>query len=327
MPDKKLLRLIDETGAVLDLDNSVIEKDYYVTKVIHALSDTENDYFRLVFSGGTCLAKAHKIVKRMSEDVDFKIHVKQAAENFSKTRRLKELKAFRRLIKENLMLSNLTIGDPIVRNEGQYSRIEIDYPDAFALEDNSGPAKSGLRSHILLEFTVSEVRLTVESLPIKSLIEDTLGNIKIFPFVQAQCISIEETAIEKWVGLTRRVMAIERGYHEDDATLIRHVYDLNAIIQANKIHSDFFMLAKEIIGNDARQFKNQYPEYFNNPVTEIKKSLALLKTKSVWHDRYQAFIENMVYENTADVTYGKAIDALEKLSQSVFDTLQNFKVV
>jgi hypothetical protein len=305
MPDKKLLRLIDETGAVLDLDNSVIEKDYYVTKVIHALSDTENDYFRLIFVGGTCLAKAHKIVKRMSEDVDFKIHVKQAAENFSKTRRLKELKAFRRLIKENLMLSNLTIGDPIVRNEGQYSRIEIDYPDAFALEDNSGPAKSGLRSHILLEFTVSEVRLTVESLPIKSLIEDTLGNIKIFPFVQAQCISIEETAIEKWVGLTRRVMAIERGYHD----------------------ADFFTLAKDIINHDARQFKNQHPEYFTNPVTEIKKSLALLKTKPVWHDRYQAFIENMVYENTADVTYGKAIDALEKLSQSVFDTLQNFKVV
>ena len=184
-------------------------------------------------------------------------------------------------------------------------------------DNNGGPANSGLRSHILLEFTVSEVRLSVENLPIKSLIEDTLENVVIFPFVQTQCISVEETAIEKWVGLTRRVVAIERGYHDDDDTLIRHVYDLNAIIQANKIHTDFFMLAKYIINNDARQFKKQHPEYSTNPVTEIKKTLALLKTKPVWKDRYQAFIESMVYENTADLTYNKAIAALEQLSHSV----------
>ncbi len=71
-----LTLLIDETGVALDLPSAVIEKDYYVTQVIHVLSDTENEYFRLVFAGGTCLAKAHKIVKRMSEDVDFKIQLK-----------------------------------------------------------------------------------------------------------------------------------------------------------------------------------------------------------------------------------------------------------
>lgn len=55
---------------------SIIEKDYYVTRVINALSGVENEYFRLIFAGGTCLAKAHKIVKRMSEDIDFKIQIK-----------------------------------------------------------------------------------------------------------------------------------------------------------------------------------------------------------------------------------------------------------
>jgi predicted nucleotidyltransferase component of viral defense system len=319
---KKLTELIRVTRQKINLTEVVIEKDYYVTQVIHALSGTENDYFRLVFSGGTCLAKAHKIVKRMSEDVDFKIQVKNTGLSFSKTRLLKELKEFRSLIKEKLMRPNLIVGDPVVRNEGQYSKIEIEYPNAFSVgssrigntNNKNSPISSGLRPHILLEFTLSNVRLSIENLPIKSLIEDTLENIAISPLVETQCVSVEETAIEKWVGLTRRVVAIERGYHDDDETLIRHVYDLSAITQANKIHTDFFMLAKDIIGNDAKQFKNQHPEYSTNPVTEIKQSLELLKAKPVWQDRYQVFIENMVYEDTADFTYDKAIVALEQLS-------------
>jgi len=64
----QLRTLIGTTSEILGLEDAVIEKDYYVTQIIHALSGTENDFFRLVFSGGTCLAKAHKIVKRMSED-------------------------------------------------------------------------------------------------------------------------------------------------------------------------------------------------------------------------------------------------------------------
>jgi hypothetical protein len=35
--------------------------------------------FALVFGGGTALARAHRIVRRMSEDVDFKIVPRPAA--------------------------------------------------------------------------------------------------------------------------------------------------------------------------------------------------------------------------------------------------------
>lgn len=53
---------------------------------------------------------------------------------------------------------------------------------------------------------------------------------------------MHETAIEKWEGLTRRIIAIERGYHYDDPSLIRHVYDLNAIESAEPIPENFLML-------------------------------------------------------------------------------------
>lgn len=101
MLDNKLLLLIDETSTALSLANSIIEKDYYVTQVIQAISNTENDYFRLVFAGGTCLAKAHKVVKRMSEDIDFKIQIKETVRSLSKSQCLKKLKEFRTLIKRS----------------------------------------------------------------------------------------------------------------------------------------------------------------------------------------------------------------------------------
>ena len=205
-------------------------------------------------------------------------------------------------------------GDPRVRNEGQYSRIEVVYPSLF-------PSNTNLRPHVLLEFTVSDVRLSIENLIIKTLIEETLEKVVIFSGSETQCVTIEETAIEKWVGLTRRIMAIERGYHHDDRTLIRHVYDLNAIKKKGKINDNFFDLARIIINRDANQFKNQHPEYANDPTSEIKRSLDLLKNKSLWKERYQIFLETMVYDNTTAVGYEAAIDVLEDLSEEVINSL------
>ena len=54
MPNKKELReLIEATRQHINLSEAVIEKDYYFTQVIHELSNVENEYFRLVFCGGT----------------------------------------------------------------------------------------------------------------------------------------------------------------------------------------------------------------------------------------------------------------------------------
>lgn len=95
MLDSSMFQYIETTANTLDLPESVIEKDYYVTQVIQSLSKIENEYLRLVFCGGTCLAKAHKVVQRMSEDVDFKIQRKSTTDGFSKSHLLKELKTFR----------------------------------------------------------------------------------------------------------------------------------------------------------------------------------------------------------------------------------------
>ena len=48
-----------------------VEKDVHVVRAIRAVASLDAAPFTLVFGGGTALARAHKIVQRMSEDVDF----------------------------------------------------------------------------------------------------------------------------------------------------------------------------------------------------------------------------------------------------------------
>ncbi len=314
MLNKKDLRdLIETTLLDIKLTGAAVEKDYYVTQVIHALSDIQNECFRLVFAGGTCLAKAHRIVDRMSEDIDFKIQINHE-KNFTRSRLIKELKKFRAQIKSSLAMTDLTTVEDAARNEGKYQRIILKYPHTY-------PISSTLRPDLLLEFTLSDIRLSVEDLSVKTIIENVLKKVTLFASPKIPCISVDETAIEKWVALTRRIVAIERNYHPDDSALVRHIYDLNSIIKANKINANFFTLAQSIIINDAKQFKNQHPEYSENPSAEIRESLALLKNKIIWKEHYEKFLEEMVYDSSTAIEYEKAIATIEDISNKIIDSL------
>ena len=245
----------------------------------------------------------------MSEDVDFKMQQK-SNEPFSKSRLKNELKEFRSLIRSVLALPDLSVINDLTRNEGKYQQISLKYPNSFSIG-------STLRPDIKAEFTFADILLPTNKLAVKTIIEDTLDNVSIFNPPSTSCVSIDETAIEKWVAITRRIMAIERGYEEDDKTLIRHVYDLNAINQANKINSNFGDHAKTVIASDGKQFKNQHPEYASDPIQEINRSLSLLKNNLAWKVRYEEFIEVMVYDNNNPIPYDEAINSLNRFTVKI----------
>ena len=79
MLNNKNQQLIEAASLELGISRYAVEKDYYVTQAISVITKIENESFELVFQGGTCLAKAHRIIKRMSEDCDFRIHLKPEA--------------------------------------------------------------------------------------------------------------------------------------------------------------------------------------------------------------------------------------------------------
>ena len=54
-------------------NTAVVAKDFHVVRAIRALAVLDATPFALIFGGGTALARAHKLVQRMSEDIDFKM--------------------------------------------------------------------------------------------------------------------------------------------------------------------------------------------------------------------------------------------------------------
>lgn len=70
-----------EHDLILDVRNEgltplppgIFEKDLLITEVLRTLVAVERDGIQLVFCGGTCLSKAHGLIERMSEDIDFKL--------------------------------------------------------------------------------------------------------------------------------------------------------------------------------------------------------------------------------------------------------------
>ena len=51
----------------------VVEEDWYVVKALAAIVAVDAAPFRLVFGGGTALSRAHRLIRRMSDDIDPKI--------------------------------------------------------------------------------------------------------------------------------------------------------------------------------------------------------------------------------------------------------------
>jgi predicted nucleotidyltransferase component of viral defense system len=63
---------LNEIATELGVNVSFIEKDWYACQALKAVSSIENEKFTIIFSGGTSLSKAHGLIQRFSEDLDFR---------------------------------------------------------------------------------------------------------------------------------------------------------------------------------------------------------------------------------------------------------------
>jgi predicted nucleotidyltransferase component of viral defense system len=64
--------LIHFASESLDIDEIYIEKDYWITRSLQRMSQNANTE-KVVFKGGTSLAKAYRLTRRFSEDIDIAV--------------------------------------------------------------------------------------------------------------------------------------------------------------------------------------------------------------------------------------------------------------
>lgn len=248
-----------------------VEKDWYVVRALVALMSINAAPFELIFAGGTGLARAHRLVRRMSEDVDLKI-VPTNAVPLSGNQQRSELGKLRDTVSSVLRAVGFEFdpSDPTHHRSRDQNRYMIYH---LPLKTGRG-SDLGLRPSIQIELTHTTLRRPSLMLPVASFVAEALGRSPELKSVA--CVSVTETAAEKLVALTRRIgMEVAGVSRNPDPTLVRHIYDLH-LIRARVIPREVATLAREIAVTDAAEFKTQYPAYYADIQGETRKALAAI---------------------------------------------------
>jgi len=263
---------------------ALVEKDWYVVKALAAISAAGITPFRLVFGGGTALSRAHRLINRMSEDIDLKIvsdgEVSRPA-----------LRDLRDVITNSLLEAGFEFDpkNPAHRESGNASRYTLYRLPYSAL----AKGRDGLRPEIQIETAVWPLHRPAVELPVISFIAEAF---KLPPEVAAiSCASIVEAVAEKFVALTRRAGAeLADAGGPRDSTLVRHVYDLH-VLRSHYDPAEAAMLAQMIMLADAKVYGHQFPAYRDDPVGETVRAVAGLGEDARFAIAYAAFLRDMVY--------------------------------
>ncbi len=279
------------------LATAVVEKDWHVVQAMRAITAVDARPFRLIFAGGTALARAHKLVQRMSEDVDFKVAPLDAAPQSGNQRRqlLGELRA---RITASLQAAGFAL-DPTderqlqSRDANAYTVYQLTYAQSQAVG-------SHLRPTLQVELSYAALRLPSVRLPVASFVAEAQRRAPEIPAID--CVNVTETAAEKLVALTRRsAMALLGLGHQNDPTLVRHLYDLH-MIRTQVDRPKLTELARVIAQQDAAEFKNQYPAYLADTAAESRRGLMFWTQPGAARRLYDNFVAAMVYGEQASFT-------------------------
>ncbi len=225
----------------------------------------------------------------MSEDIDFKLIV---PEGLSRNARSKKLKSLKHQLVANLVEAGFYVpADEIrARNENSFIAMNIYYKSCFA------PVAS-LRPEIKLELTARAPRLPTRSRTITTLLEEMV------PFnreaICLDCISVEETLVEKLVSFLRRTAEHRAGYSRGsyDNRLVRHLYDVYAIASVDPALLDDTLLEHfaVLVHEDARQFENQFPLFVEDPCGQMRLALSALELDHTFEKEYQALFQELFF--------------------------------
>lgn len=207
-----------------------IEKDYYVTMLLHLLSE-KMPY--IVFKGGTSLSKCHKVIQRFSEDIDITIDTQISQGDKKK-------------IKQALVSSADQLGMNIenldeTRSRRDYNRYVISYDSVLPL------ASDALSPAVLLETSYTAVSFPTVVLPVHSYIGDMMEKeapdfiekFMLLPF-SMKVQDIDRTLIDKIFAICGYYLQGKVQKHS------RHIYDIYKLLPLVPQDDSFKNLVHEV---------------------------------------------------------------------------------
>lgn len=275
----------------MKIDTVYVEKDYWVTYILHAIFSNEIGK-ETIFKGGTALSKS-KLIDRFSEDVDL-VLLRNEGESDSKMKT--KLKKISTLVGSIL---------PEVEIEGVTNKLGMIRKTAHTYRKEMAGDLGQIRDVIVLESTWLGNYEPFASRPLNSLVGEMMADTGqvataeeygMIPF-EANVLDTTRTFCEKIMSLVR--FSYTENPLEDLKKKIRHTYDLHKLLQDEKILEFFNSPAFEtmilkVANDDVAGFRNNNQWLANHP----GEALIFKDLESVWSElkpTYNSDFAKLVY--------------------------------
>lgn len=220
-----------------------LEKDFWVTEVLRgAANASASTGCSVIFKGGTSLSKAHRLIKRFSEDVDLIVVLSEGGAGSSDTK----LKVFVRAAEETTGVASATNSATVTK--GVKRTATFNYPTTHVV----GALKPG----VLIELGTRGGALPHRRLPIQSLIAEHAESIDLpADFAEATPLSIlvldpVRTLAEKLVLLHHAATA---GDEQRRSATARHYYDVDQLLRNDRVVADLTEIGIDILAREITQ--------------------------------------------------------------------------
>jgi len=289
---ERFTSLVEAVSASTGIKAPLIEKDYYVTLFLKALTAKEP---LLVFKGGTCLSKCFKLVERFSEDIDINL---EGAGNLTHKRR--------KMLKQNIVDVigdiGLELTNPEETRSGRdYNLYEVSYPILFESE--------ALKQHLEVEtyFLIDSfpnVKMPASSLIYDHLkenrLDDAIAELALEPFdIRVQ--ALERTFVDKIFAIC--------DYHLNGRTdsQSRHLYDIHKILPHMTLNEEMKGFVEEV--RKVREGKRDCPSAEKG--VSLPEMIERIIAENIYKNDYENTTSLLLYEA---VSYDEVTGSMQKIA-------------
>ena len=315
--------------AYYNLPVESIEKDLWVTQVLHALfSLPVSD--KLIFKGGTSLSKAWGLIDRFSEDIDLAIDpvflgkpegdpTKKQIKKLRKASSLyvaEELAEMLRVRFEEVGLSDWLTVEAQPNGEGDNTypeprQLYVHYRSVF------GDHKGYLRSDIVLEISARSLMEPVAEVEVSSLLSKHLPIRDVAPVPVVTAVA-GKTMVEK-MFLLHEMFSIE-GHGMRAERKSRHLYDLYKMMSRPFAEE---AIADSELWESIRHHREIYTSVSGMDYTpDVRERLVLVPREDiidVWKTDYEQMMGSMIYGEKP--SWDELMQAMKELQERVRGTV------
>lgn len=199
---EEFLKVLERTSAQTGFPLRLLEKDYYITVVLSGINELNN---ALVLKGGACLSKIYYSYYRLSEDLDFTLHL--PTNNTKRAIRRNAIKPIKETIRSFLKRFNMSIKnlDKAGHRESTQYIYYLDYDSVVLNKKESIKLEIGLRFNPFLPIVTKKVNhkflhpFTKEPL---------------FDARSVNCLSLKELVAEKLRASAMREIIAGRDFYD-----------------------------------------------------------------------------------------------------------------